>query len=129
MMMKIRLELGRTDEFPSGDPNRGYEFIAPLTEAGHIDAAAWKGQKDGCLVHHFIDGETVESGRLARVGQGWRFEYGSRAAEDAEPFFKLDQHLMRPGLYVSLIEHDGVRRPFKIASVIPAGKNRPDVRS
>jgi hypothetical protein len=129
MMMKVRLELGRTDDFPSGDPNRGYEFMAPLTEAGHIDAAEWKAQKDACLVRHFVNGETVESGRLARVGRGWRFEYGSHTHENEEPFFKLDQHLMRPGLYVSLIEHDGVRRPFKIASVAPMGQNPTDRRS
>jgi hypothetical protein len=129
MMMKIRLELGRTDDFPSGDPNRGYEFVAPLTEAGHIDAAEWKTQKDACLVRHFVNGETVESGHLARVGRGWRFEYGSHTHENEEPFFKLDQHLMRPGLYVSLIEHDGVRRPFKIASVAPLGQNPADRRS
>ena len=127
-MMKIRLELGRTDDSPSGDPNRGYEFVAPLTEAGHIDATEWKTQKNACLVHHFVGGETVESGHLARTGRGWRFEYGSRTHEDAEAFFKLDQHLMRPGLYVSLIEHDGVRRPFKIASVTPMGKNPADRR-
>ena len=128
MMMKIRLELGRTDEFPSGDPNRGYEFVAPLTDGGHIDATEWRAQKDGCLVHHFVNGETVESGHLAHTGRGWRFEYGSHAHENGEPFFKLDQHLMRPGLYVSLIEHDGVRRPFKIASVIPVGKSPADRR-
>ena len=120
-MMKVRLELGRTEGYPSGDPNRGYEFVAPLTDAGHIDAAEWKAHKHVCVVHHFVDGETVESGRLTRTGRGWRFNYDSRSREDDEPFFKLDQHLIRPGLYVSLIEHDGVRRPFKIASVVPLG--------
>lgn len=129
MMMKVRLELGRTDDFPSGDPLRGYEFVAPLTEAGHIDAAEWKAQKGACLVHHFVNGETVEVGRLAHVGRGWRFEYGSPTHEHEEPFFKLDQHLIRPGLYVSLIEHDGVRRPFKIASVAPLVPNPSDRRS
>ena len=129
MMVKVRLELGRTDDFPSGDPNRGYEFVAPLTETGQIDAAEWKTRKDACLVRHFVNGETVNAGHLARTGRGWRFEYGPEAQDAAEPFFKLDQHLMRPGLYVSLIEHDGVRRPFKIASVIPLGQNPADRRS
>jgi hypothetical protein len=39
-MMKIRLELGRTDKFPNGDTNYAYEFFAPLTPKGKIDAAA-----------------------------------------------------------------------------------------
>lgn len=123
MMMKIRLELGRTDDHPSGDPNHGYEFIVPLTDAGHIDVAEWKTRKDACVVHRFVGGETVESGHLSRAGRGWRFEYSPGTHESEEPFFKLDQHLMRPGLYVSLIEHDGVRRPFKIASITPLTEN------
>lgn len=36
-LMNIRLELGRTTGFPNGDSSHGYEFLAPLTEEGHID--------------------------------------------------------------------------------------------
>lgn len=122
-LMRIRLELARTDEAPSGDPQHGYEFVAPLSREGHIDATQWHKYKDKCLVQYFRGGETVQTGRLARTGRGWHFEYGKRAHEDDEPFFKLDQHLLQPGLYVSLVEHDGVRRPFKIVSVLPEGIN------
>ena len=120
-LMKIRLELGRTEGFPEGDPNHGYEFFAPLTAEGHIDAAVWARDKRLCTVRHFEKGETRERGHLGRVGQGWRFEFGEHVGESDEPFFKLDRHHIVPDQYVSLVEHDGVQRPFKIISVEAAG--------
>lgn len=120
---KIRLELGRTDDFPDGNRNHGYEFVAPLKPDGHLDAAAWKETKEDCTVHHFENGGTVETGLLRHAGRGWHFEYARHADGDDEPFFKLDRHIMRPGLYVSIVEHDGVQRPFKIVSVMPVGNN------
>ncbi len=43
---KIRLELARTKETPAGDPNCGYEFIAPLDSAGHFDEDAWRKHRE-----------------------------------------------------------------------------------
>jgi len=122
-MMKIRLELGRTKEAPNGDENHAYEFIAPLDPEGRIDAQMWKQERENCTVRHIQNGNVVKSGRLTRIGRSWRFDYDRRTHGDDEPFYKLDQHTMRPGLYVSIMEHDGVQRPFKIASVVPAGIN------
>ena len=38
----VRLELARTKEFPDGNARCGYEFIAPLTADGHLDAEAYR---------------------------------------------------------------------------------------
>jgi hypothetical protein len=38
-------------------------------------------------------------------------------ADDDEPAFKFDRHSFTAGEYVSITEHDGVTRPFKIVSV------------
>jgi hypothetical protein len=39
------------------------------------------------------------------------------SSEDDEPFFKLDKHKLEPGAYVSVVEQDGVLRPFRVISV------------
>ena len=36
-----------------------------------------------------------------------------------KPIFRLDRHVIAPGLYVSITEEDGIQRPFKIAAVTP----------
>lgn len=127
-MMKIRLELGRTAEYPNGNENHAYEFVAPIDPEGHIDAEARKKERQSCVVRHFQNGNLIKAGHLSRVGRSWRFDYDRHTHGDDEPFYKLDQHTMRPGLYVSIMEHDGIQRPFKITSVIPAGVNPTDHR-
>ncbi len=118
-LSRIRLELGRVEGFPEGSSRHGYEFVAPLDAKGHIDAAAWHSQKKHCTVTRFWNGEDTENGILRHVGKGWRFDYDGRVDEDDEPFFKLDRHVLAPGNYVSVTEHDHVQRPFRVVSVIP----------
>ncbi len=118
-LFRIWLQLGRTDEFPAGSANHGYVFAAPLGKDGHIDPVAWRAIKDKCRVTRFWGDERVEHGLLRHVGHGWRFDYEARVKNDDEPFFKLDQHAVEPDNYVSITEHDGIQRPFRIMSVEP----------
>jgi len=118
-LTRIRLELARTPNHPEGSSAHGYEFIAPLTEEDHIDAEAWRDLKDQCKVFRFWDGEPDEHGKLRHVGQGWRFDYKAEEEEDDEPFFKLDRHALVAGAYVSITEHDGVQRAFRVISAVP----------
>jgi hypothetical protein len=119
-LMKIHLNLGRTDGFPYGSSQHGYEFVAPLTKDNRIDLNAWRQLKARCRVVRFWGGEPEEQGTLRHVGRGWRFDYDSKKSEDDEPFFKLDKHPLLPGAYVSITEHDGVQRPFRVVAVTPA---------
>ena len=119
-LMRIRLELARSPDYPEGSASHGYEFVAPLNEDGHIDAASWKRMKDKCRVVKFWGNEPDENGFLRHVGHGWRFDYARSDDRDDEPFFKLDRHALQPGEYVSLTEHDGVQRPFRVRMVTPA---------
>jgi hypothetical protein len=119
-LMRIRLTLARTEGYPEGSDAHGYEFVAPLTKDEHLDAAAWKKQKDKCRVVRFWGTEPHEEGLLRHVGQGWRFDYNQRDNRDDEAFFKLDRHVLSPGAYVSITEHDGVQRPFRVRWVAPA---------
>ena len=116
-LMRIRLELARTADFPDGSASHGYELVVPLKADGHVDAEGWHKVKELCHVTRFW-GDTPEArGMVVHTRHGWLFEYG---ASDEEPIFKLDRHQFVPGDYVSITEHDGVQRPFKVVSVISA---------
>jgi hypothetical protein len=117
--MRVRLELARTPEFPQGSPSHGYEFIAPIDDAGHIDAKEWQQHKTACKVLRFWEGEDDREGFLRHAGSGWRFDYDEEDDADDEPFFKLDKHALVPGAYVTVTESDGEQRPFRVVSVLP----------
>ena len=118
-LMTIHLELGRTREAPCGDPRHGYEFVAPLDRHGHLSAELWGTEKAKCTVRSFRPGRDERKGLLRHVGRGWRFDYLPDGKEDDEPFFKLDQHVIASGFYITICEDDGVQRPFKIVAVMP----------
>jgi hypothetical protein len=118
-LMKIRLALGRTRQAPEGDSRHGYEFVAPLDEQNHIDAAAWAKLKDRCTVRSFRPGQDQKTGYLRHVGNGWRFDYEPGRHDDDEPFFKLDKHVIAQGLYLTVTEPDGGQQPFRIVDVSP----------
>jgi len=119
-LTRIRLELGRSKEFPVGSANCGYEFIAPLDAKGHIDATAWRINKSRCGVRRFWTDHADEHGMLRHVGSGSCFDYDGKTSDDGnEPFFKLDQHAPAVGAYVTIKEHDGVARPFKVVDCVP----------
>lgn len=67
MLRTVRLELARTKDFPEGSAERGYEFVAPLTADGAIDAAAFPANRAACTVRRFWPGEDDELGRLERI--------------------------------------------------------------
>ncbi len=119
MLSRIRLELARTHEKPSGDASHGYEFVAPLGRDGHIDPAEWKKARPRCTVTHFAPGREDMQGHLIHTkGRRWAFHYdASREPEDDEPGWRFDSHVFRVGEYVSVTEHDGVTRPFKVIAV------------
>ncbi|TAL03247.1 MAG: hypothetical protein EPO08_04675 [Rhodospirillaceae bacterium] len=116
-LKSIRLELAREKSHPEGDSNHGYEFRAPLTADGHLDAKAWTAAKTLCVVRHFRPDADDEIGVLHRTKAGhWVFSY-ELGEEDDEPIFRFSSHKFVPGEYVSITEHDDVQRPFKVMSV------------
>ena len=116
-LKRIRLELARTVDHPEGSAACGYEFTAPLDKDGHLDRHAWASVKDRCTVRRFWQGASDEQGVLVHTRGGrWVFSY-SPGEDDDEPIFKLDRHRFAPGEYVTVTEHDGVARPFRVVSV------------
>jgi len=118
-LMAIRMELARTKEKPEGDPNHGYELVAPLSVDGHLDVGAWRKHHQVCSVRRFAPREADEHGILTHTRGGkWIISYRP-GEDDDEPIFRFAQHCFAVGEYVSITEHDGTTRPFKVVSVSP----------
>ena len=120
MLHKIRLELARTREFPEGSSACGYELVVPLDKDGRLDAEGWRKHRRACTVRRFWQDEKDELGELIHTRhRTWAFSYAP-GEEDDEPLFRLESHRLAPGEYVSVTEHDGVTRPFRVVAVAPA---------
>ena len=119
-LKRIRLELARTRAFPEGSPSHGYEFIAPLDTKGHLDPRGWTKAKAACTVRRFWNSAPDEHGMLIHRRDGkWAFSYAP-GEDDDEPFFRFDKHAFVEGEYVTVTEHDGIARPFRVAEVRPS---------
>lgn len=117
-LRRVRLELARSAEFPEGSAAHGYEFIAPLANGGHFDSTEWTKARDQCTVRRFWGAAPEERGKLIHRRDAWAFSYVPDSGADDEPIFRLDRHTMKPGEYVSITEHDGVQRTFRVAAVV-----------
>jgi len=116
-LSKVRLELARTKEAPRGNPGCGYEFVAPLDDNGRFDEGGWRQHKGACFVRRFWQNADDERGMLIHTrARQWVFSYAP-GDDDDEPLFKLDRHTFKVGEYVSVTEHDGVTRPFRIIAM------------
>jgi hypothetical protein len=117
LLRRVRNRLARDHEFPNGSSERGYDFIAPLDDNGHLVAsAASPARAAACAVW---PGEREEVGHLVhKPGGAWAFHYDIHGdpAHD-ETGFHLDTHIFKPGEYVSVKEQDEVLRTFRVISV------------
>jgi hypothetical protein len=117
-LKKIHLELARTPQFPTGNPACGYEFKAPLDADGRLDAGEWSKVKTACTVRRFWQRADDEHGQLQHHRNRWVFSYRP-GDDDDEAIFRFDTHAFKVGEYVSVTEHDGITRPFKVVAVEP----------
>ena len=118
-MQKIRLELARDHDFPSGSSEHGYVLQAPLTAEGHIDPEEWKVNRQHCRVRRFWKGHSEETGHLIRKpGGSWAFHYDINGdPDDDETGYRFGTHVFKPGEYVSIREHDDHLRTFRVVTV------------
>ena len=122
-LKRIRLNLARSKEFPSGSEQRGYEFVAPLDRNGHIDPVLWRKYRDRCRVRRFWPGSDDEAGHLVHQPGGaqhasWAFHYDGTPKEDDEAGYRFGTHVFVPGEYVSIKDHDNDEiHTFRVASV------------
>jgi hypothetical protein len=110
----IKLELGRTAEFPSGSPSRTYLVRLPLTADGRIDEAARSADPRRATVRRYWPQQADRSGYVVRKGDGWTFSF---ASGDSEGACHLEDSLFAPGGLIMLTEPDGRLMPFHIANL------------
>jgi len=109
-LYRITLRLGRNPSagFAEGDDSRGYVIVAPLNSEGKLDAAEWSKTWRQCTVRHFSpDLEQPEEGRLRHKGERWFFDYDPDDDSDDEPVYKLGDHRLKHGDYVTIHEAGG----------------------
>lgn len=118
---RVRLNLARSKEFPSGSTRHGYEFVAPLDPAGHIDPEQWNMHCENCGVRRFWNGQE-ERGHLVHKPGGaeharWIFDYDGASAKDDEDGYRFGSHAFRPGEDVSIRGEAGEMHTFMVVSV------------
>lgn len=118
-LKKIRLDLARDKQFPTGSARHGYEIIAPLTAEGHFDLEVWRKTKEKCRIHRFWVGEEDEYGHLMHSRGGWAFHYDLGAGEthDDDVGYRFGSHVFKPGEYVSIQEWDGEMRTYRVTTI------------
>jgi len=124
-LRRVRLNLARSKEFPEGSREHGYDFVAPLTDDGHLDTALWKQSRERCAVRRFWKGEADEHGLLVHRAGGpdgatWTFDYDPNADDDDEAGFRFGDHAFQIGEYVSIRDEDGELLTYRVTSVTPA---------
>ena len=120
-LKRIRLNLARSKEFPTGSARHGYEFVAPINADGHIDTELWHKYRDNCRVRRFW-GTDEQIGHLVHKPGGseharWVFDYDESRADDDEAGYRFGAHAFVPGEYVSITEADGDVHTFRVISV------------
>lgn len=119
-LKRITLQLARNPGLPAGDPQQGYLIVAPLTDAGQLDAEAWPAQRKACRVYRFHpDPAEKADGWLSHKGQNWFFRYDEEAEGDDEPVFRLAAHTFREGEYVTISHPGGDAQTYKVTDVSP----------
>ena len=117
-LSRIRLELARDRDFPEGSRHHGYEFVAPVDMAGHIDPEAWKENRQRCRVHRFWGSEEEVGHIIRKPGGAWAFHYDVLGdADDDETGYRFGDHTFRLGDYVTIKEHDDTLRTFRVVAV------------
>ena len=90
-----------------------------MDEQGNLAVEEWRKHRKDCTVRRFWAGQLDERGHLVhKRGGAWIFDYNPAISSDDEPGFKFNRHHFVPGEYVSVTEHDGVQRTFRIISVV-----------
>lgn len=109
----IRLELGRTAEFPTGSVSRGYLVRLPLNDHDCIDEAEFAAKAHRATVRRYWSAEPDEAGQILRSDGEWIMSHGGRPGR----IFKLGTRPLRLDQLIWVIEPDGTALPFRIAGI------------
>ena len=119
-LKRVRLELGRTKDFPMGSRSRGYEFTAPLSTMKTASIPP-NGRSTAISAGSAASGRAGldQVGHLVhRPGGAWAFHYDIHGDDNAdEAGYRFSTERFRSGEYVSIREQDDEMRTFRVITV------------
>ena len=111
----IRLELGRTNDFPNGSASRAYLMRLPLAPDGSIDEQAVVTKPEQATVRRMWPSQPDVSGHLIRSGDRWAFLAG-RSGADKSVYSEMGGEPISEGALLTLREN-GQELPFRVAKL------------
>lgn len=109
----IRLELGRTSEFPAGSVSRAYLVRLPLDDNDLIDEQALQSNPHRATMRRYWSTEPDESGFVVRIDGGWAMQCTGSSVRMVE----LDGRPIRLGQNIAVEDQGGRLLPFRIAGI------------
>lgn len=115
----IRLEMARGPGSPGGDPDEGYDLVAPLDDENRLDPEGWRSAPERAYARRFSAGQTESKGKLRHAPGGrWIIDLEPGDAADAVGF-RFGEERFVPGEYVSLTLPDGEQHTYVVVTVSP----------
>lgn len=108
----VRLELGRTEDFPNGSAGRAYLMRVPIDPSGMIDEVAVNDSPHQATVRRYWPNQPDRAGHLIRSLSGWRFSYVEKPPENDIP--DMPDAPIRLGECLYIREADGNDLPFRV---------------
>jgi len=119
-LYQIVLRLARNPGFPEGDDTQGYVLVAPLDSQDRPDLAEWRQIRDACTVVRFKPGDEKDAdGRLSHNGSSWFFHYDEAREGADESVYRLGDHRLAIGDYVTIHESDNQSLTYRVTQRTP----------
>lgn len=119
-LKRVVMRLARNPGHPEGDLHQGYVLVAPLDVDSKLDASEWRAKRAACTVARFRPGQPHEAdGWLSHHGSHWYFRYDEEEEGPAEPVFRLGEHRLELGDYVTIHERDGQDLTYRVTEHLP----------
>lgn len=101
-LKQVVLRLARNRGYPEGDRDQGYVIVAPLNADAKLDVEAWREVKAHCTVRRFNGEHDISDGLLTHRGSHWYFHYDEDDEGPDEPLYRLADHQILHGSYVTI---------------------------
>ncbi len=114
-LYRLILRLARNPGYPEGDRSQGYVIVAPLDADDRLDVDEWRQHRNACTIVRFAPGlDRDADGWLTHRADHWMFHYDEASEGADEPVFRLSQHRLALGDYVTVQDSDDQERVYRV---------------